>query len=372
MYALLSQEVLMSDIILFQEPWWGRIGGNLSDKDPNLEVIMGTVQHPTWTPFLPLQTANSHCPRAITFVSKAVLAQYSCSSRPNVISSEDVQCLEVTSRLSQDTFLIVNVYNDPLLVNNGALTKILPFRPSTQIPVILAGDLNLHHPLWSMEGLATSPHAEEFVDWINDNGFILFNHPAKFTFFHWNAVYSPTIIDLTFVNAHSLIRHWDVPIAKHIGSDHCALAWDIDKTFQDKFELPNFSIKDKNKEDWSTIFKRELAVSFPVYIPNCTAYIDQATIALQDAVLKATEEMMAWACITQWSMSWWNPDIDRIMMELREAKVKVKDTYRSGLIPQADLHSQVSKLENRKKKAIWASKALWINQRMSDADTKDI
>jgi Endonuclease-reverse transcriptase len=109
-----------------------------------------------------------------------------------------------------------------------------------------------------MEGLATSPCAEEFVDWINDNGFILFNHPAEFTFFHRNAAYSPTIIDLTFANAHSLIRHWDVPIAKHIGSDHCTLAWDIDKTFQDEFELPNFSIKDKtrrtgvqsSKENW--------------------------------------------------------------------------------------------------------------------------
>jgi hypothetical protein len=38
-------------------------------------------------------------------------------------------------------------------------------------------------------------------------------------------------------------------------------------------------------------------------------------------------------------MSWWNPDIDRIMTELREAKVKVKDTYYSGLIPLADLCS---------------------------------
>jgi hypothetical protein len=64
----------MSDIILFQEPWWGQIGGNISDKDPNLEAIMGTVQHPAWTPFLPLQIANFRCPRAITFVSKAVLA----------------------------------------------------------------------------------------------------------------------------------------------------------------------------------------------------------------------------------------------------------------------------------------------------------
>jgi hypothetical protein len=71
-------------------------------------------------------------------------------------------------------------------------------------------------------------------------------------------------------------------------------------------------------------------------------------------------------------MSWWNPDIDRIMTELREAKVKVKDMYHSNLIPQADLRSQVSKLENRKKKVIRASKASWINQRMSDADTKDI
>jgi Endonuclease-reverse transcriptase len=372
MHALLSQEAETSDIILFQEPWWGWIGGNISDKHTNLEAVMGTVQHPSWTPFLPFQAAGSWRPRAITFVAKAVLAQYSYSSRPDIISSEDVQCLEVASCLNQDMLLIINVYNDPLLVNNGALTRILPFRLSTQIPIIMAGDFNLHHLLWSAEGMATSPQAEDFTDWINDNGFVLFNCPAEFTFFHWNAAYSPTVIDLTFANVGSLIRGWDIPTAKQVGSDHCTLAWDINRTFQDEFELPNFSIKDKNKEDWTASFKRELAVSLPSHVPNSTAYIDQAAFALQNAVLKAMEETMTWARISRWSMTWWNPEINKIMTDLREVKTKVKDTYHNGHIPSADLCSQVSKLENRKKKAIRASKASWISQRMSDTDTKDI
>jgi hypothetical protein len=96
-----------------------------------------------------------------------------------------------------------------------------------------------------------------------------------------------------------LIRGWDIPTAKQVSSDHYTLAWNINRTFQDKFELPNFSIKDKNKEDWTTSFKRELVVSLPIHVPNSTAYIDQAAFALQNAVLKVMEETMTQAHISR-------------------------------------------------------------------------
>jgi hypothetical protein len=102
------------------------------------------------------------------------------------------------------------------------------------------------------EGIATSSCVEEFVGWIYNNGFVIFNQLHEFTFFHRNAAFNPTIIDLTFANAQS------------VGSDHCTLSWNIDKSLQEDFELETFSIKERKKEKWVDTFKSKMAVMFPM------------------------------------------------------------------------------------------------------------
>jgi endonuclease/exonuclease/phosphatase family metal-dependent hydrolase len=288
MHMLLTQEAETTDIILFQEPWSGQIGGTIRDNNANLESVQGTVQHPSWIPFLPLQHRGSRWPRAIIYISKSVLTQYACSTRPDIIASEDVQCIEFQNRLNVDTFLVVNVYNDPLLAHNGALTKILDFYPNPQVPVILAGDFNLHHLMWSEERMATSPRAEDFFDWVNDNGFVIFNQPHEFTFFHQNTAFSPTIIDLTFANAQSLVREWNIPIDKDVGSDHCTLTWNIDKSLQEDYELESYAIKERKREKWVNTFKGKLAVLFPNSPLLTIANIDHAAKSLQEAISEAT------------------------------------------------------------------------------------
>jgi ribonuclease HI len=280
--------------------------------------------------------------------------------------------LEFQNQTNTDTFLIINIYNDPLLVNNSTLTKLLDFHPSPQTPVILAGDFNLHHPMWSEEGIATSSRAEEFVEWIYDNGFVIFNRPHEFTFFHRNAAFSPTIIDLTFANAQSLVREWDVPNDKDVGSDHCTLSWNIDKSLQEDFELETFSIKERKKEKWVDTFKSKMAVTFPTSPLTSTVDIDRAAASLQEAISEATEETMSRTRITHKSVIWWNPEIEKVMRELREIKTQVKDAYKNRLIPPADLLARLRRTENRKKKTIRTSKMYWINQRMAEADSKDI
>ena len=50
-------------------------------------------------------------------------------------------------------FLVINLYN-PL---DNSVVKALKNIKLSQIPILITGDFNLHHPMWSMAILETNP-----------------------------------------------------------------------------------------------------------------------------------------------------------------------------------------------------------------------
>lgn len=75
------------DILLLQEPWFGRIGVSRSSSDPQGLDVKGTIANPAWEPFIPEAGADNSPPRVATFVRRGIHMLTVCP-RPDIIGSK--------------------------------------------------------------------------------------------------------------------------------------------------------------------------------------------------------------------------------------------------------------------------------------------
>ena len=145
------------DVLLVQEP---RI---FSELDRRI-----TKKHPSFECFSPVDTFE-HTPRVMTYVRKGVGL---CATQERLLPQEDEAAndllfLSIKTSTNQK-LMVVSVYNAPQGNSNrvsAAITSLISFPPSFFPPsTFVAGDFNLHHPLWHPSyGGSSTPLAEPFV-----------------------------------------------------------------------------------------------------------------------------------------------------------------------------------------------------------------
>ncbi|KAI0308980.1 hypothetical protein OF83DRAFT_1273469, partial [Amylostereum chailletii] len=96
------------DILLLQEPWYGRIGVARSSTDRNGTDILGTVSNPAWEAFFPDTTADGARFRVATFVRRGI-QHLAVRARPDIISSPDI--MATSFQYGNISFILINVYN---------------------------------------------------------------------------------------------------------------------------------------------------------------------------------------------------------------------------------------------------------------------
>ena len=105
MHSLLnvsSSSPFATDIILFQEPWYGRIGIDVvSGQD-----IFGTPSHRDWMCILP--SFHNQAPDVAIYVPKT-RNSWHVQSRSDLFSHPSIITIDIITE--HDTFLMVNVYN---------------------------------------------------------------------------------------------------------------------------------------------------------------------------------------------------------------------------------------------------------------------
>jgi hypothetical protein len=141
-YKLISLlETTNANCVLVQEPWWGSLIPRHSDRDPEGETSLGTVNHPAWTPFVPsLLSSPDSQPQVITFIRKHILS--SCSITPlNGLSFYDL--LGVSIQTPTFHIHLINFYHH-VQRHHGNLSHLLDCLPDASSPILLAGDFNMH------------------------------------------------------------------------------------------------------------------------------------------------------------------------------------------------------------------------------------
>jgi len=92
-----------ADLVLIQEPWFGRIGVDAAMAQDNpISDVFGTVSHPNWQALIPPFDPSLGKPDVLAYVPK-VRANWSFQLRTDLISVEQARGIFYTT---QDTLLL--------------------------------------------------------------------------------------------------------------------------------------------------------------------------------------------------------------------------------------------------------------------------
>jgi len=312
-----QQSIPVSDIILLQEPWYGRIGiDHISGND-----IRGPCSHPDWLAILPPVPPDGR-PYVMAYVRKDHPG-WRVSNRTDLISRPDAMALEITSDRSTTT--LINIYNP-------ADNSVTPLIPSLRLhgKVIITGDFNLHHPMWSSDGKAPSPGADELVDFLLTSRYSLLNSKGAPTFFRKDYT---SVLDLTWASEDALpqISDWKVMYEWHQGSDHYPICFSLTITpFTTDFNsnLPAFTFKDDAADTWQRAFMTGFRRSWKWDdIIEGEDIFDEAVSVLSDLLISASQQAAPRKPIRAKAARWFNQEVRKAV------KIMRKDCKRDHLFP---------------------------------------
>lgn len=162
------------NLIILQEPTWGRIG-NMNGKE-----VIGPVSLSGWIPIIPVTSPTQDCPCTMAYYQAC--PNFSIMLQTDIIEDKDIQILDITQS-GHPTTSIINVYNNTLAQDLYILNRLRNVNISDDHPTIITRDFNLHHNLWSKINviLMNVEMTEKIVDWLSEKGFILLNKKGEVT-----------------------------------------------------------------------------------------------------------------------------------------------------------------------------------------------
>ena len=355
-HALLNSLVESFDVILVQEPWVGKIGSNRSDSDPLGTEVTGMVHQRFWTQFVPLPPSPDASPRVVTYVNKS-LNTHHVSLHSDIFSHPDVLLEFSTPSLSP--FFVLNVYND----SSNTAVDLISSVNSLPSPVIVIGDFNLHHVLWSGNEDNSSANADRLTTFFADSNISLLNTPGEVTFERGG---STSVLDLGWASSPllPLIRNWTVHHDLDFASDHLPIALSLFHSSQPPPvpSVTRFSFKDDHSLKWNNTLD-EIMRNAPACPPVCDPptllnLISFFNSALETALLRHCKSSPPKSSPSPW----FTPSVSHALVKVRCAKRCVRRARRTGGIPFLNASGMLKLARAQLRRIIRKAKWDWATQ----------
>src|SRR5437762_4917875 len=271
-------------VLLLQEPYWS-------------EYTRSSPTHQAWTLFEP--TVKETQPRAAIYINKNLNAAQLTLPLPDVIAVQ-------LNTEDPKPMLIINIYkpcnkNRIENLHRCIRTHINMCKFGT---IIIAGDFNLHHPLWNPNGYTRhDDEANDLVEMMADLGMAMLLPKGTVTYPN-----GETAIDLVWGNHPAAAMLLKCQIAKDNdhGSDHLPIETVIAKQpiLIDAQPANNFA-----KTNWK-LFESKLASCIPrLEIPKNAAGVDNLAQSLITAITNAIESSTPRKKPCPHSKRWWTPHL---------------------------------------------------------------
>ncbi|KAJ6522103.1 Endonuclease/exonuclease/phosphatase, partial [Mycena vulgaris] len=185
---------------------------------------------------------------------------FTVTLRSDIAQDLDIQVIDI-AQPGAPTTTYVNIYNDQKQRIRPAVEHIKALDLPLDHPVIILGDSNLHHELWSCVGVRGSTRSNAFVQWTTEKGFSIINKKGEITYVPHRRDCSPSVIDLMFVNAsasvHDTVKDWTVDPSMSYGSDHHGIRWVVDygRTEIENIAGIKYNLKDVEPLDWCEAYR---------------------------------------------------------------------------------------------------------------------
>ena len=280
-HSLLNSCRHNTDIFFIQEPWFDRIG---IDIQTGVDKI-GVPNHPQFNHIISDFTPE-HKPDVAAYFPKHHPG-WTIQPRSDLISHPSILLLEITFR--SHTLYMINIYNPSDASALIPLYSILS--PLQNAEVIVTGDFNLHHPLWSKEERDNklTENSENFVTWMVNKGFTLFNKKGTSTFFRKD--YQSTLnLTWALVKASSRIFNFNITYHLHTGSDHYPITWKSSFSPLPPSSESSFLFHDDNREAWEDAY---IGILYREWANNkLPKYADKEAINNMETLTKAINVFM--------------------------------------------------------------------------------
>ena len=183
-----------------------------------------SLLHPSWT-VIESATKTKRPPKTAIYVNNRIL--HTSAFQQIHIPFSDVTAITITDDERKATSLI-NIYNSR---NHGLISPLRQYlhehiNADEYKNIIIAGDFNLHHPLWNPEGyMKHDTQADELIEMMADHNMRLLIPPGTVTFPNRG-----TTIDLTWGNENAEQRLFKCQISEDNdhGSDHLPIETILD------------------------------------------------------------------------------------------------------------------------------------------------
>jgi ribonuclease HI len=375
MHILFNHVAGNFDLLLLQEPWWGKL--------PSGE--MASVGHPEWIPILPVSLVpHDHIPRVMAYARRR--GDFQVLLRTDLAKDLDFQFLEVR----QGNFApvhILNFYNQRPPPDDGddewSVDRLMQMHLPDRDRLVMTGDWNLHHPLWRVMEREPSARAVQVVEWLEqgDRPFTLINPHGEPTYqSHDNQTLS--VLDLTFANPLAMdsdtVKGWCIRSDLSCGSDHYAVQWTIDNGVVEIEDLFPVRLNWKHA-DWD-VFQEHIdkgveahAESFAPLLQRGVLgedVLEQAAVAFGDILTRAAESSIPVRKSSPKSKPWWTPELSELVQEM----VDVRKEWRRRLEREEDapVGDSPTTLANRLKRRIRKAKRDYYDNLVRNTTSQDL
>ena len=326
-HAVLNSLAQIYQIVLFQEPWVGRIGTAKADSDPSGVEITGLVHQSSWNQFVPVPPSLSSTPRVAIYTTKNN-PNFSYILHLDIFCHPDIMALEVIPRGSPlKQFLITNIYND---TSNSALNLLLS-SPLPDLPTIISGDFNLHHSTWS--GRETTSHntsGDALLEWATDSNLILLNEPGVRTFERGN---QSSTIDLFWASLALLpiIQDWQVHHNLDFSSDHLPITATLSPfPSHTPSNPPKFIFHPDKRKPWCETFITVLNTNSPQRTEICSPeQLSRLIEHFNSALIAASLQHCAFTPLSPGASPWFTKEVVLALRKVRRARAHLRKVNRT-------------------------------------------
>ena len=274
-----------------------------------------SLTHQSWT-LIESTKMDNNPPRAAIYLNKTILPPHSYE----LIQIEIPDIVTIALRLDQEQHptLIVNIYNTKNSTQLRDLRTHLRrhLRDNQYNGIIIAGDFNLHHPLWNPPGYHThDPEADILIDIMSQLKLNPLLPAGTITFPR-----AKTSIDLVWGNEYAEQRI--IKCRAATDHDHDSDHYPVE-TILNLHPCPYGPEAQQpynyNKTNWK-IFEQKLKDYLPTLnhaiIPTAET-VDQMAEDITTAIRKAIAETTPRAKICPFSKRWWHKDIENLRKQIQ-------------------------------------------------------
>ena len=295
------------------------------------EYMKSSLIHHSWTLIEPSGKANGRNeqrrPRSAIYINNKLLSTKAFT--PVTIPINDVTAITIDIEGHVKPTLVMSIYNDQSGCLINELRDYLHGNLNTEDygTIIIAGDFNLHHPLWNAEGYRVhDSKADDLVEMMGEQGLRPLLPCGTITFPTPNEQ-GGTSIDLVWGNENAELSVLRCRISEDNdhGSDHYPIEICLNVQIK-QVDCGNQESYDYTKTNWE-VFKCIVAQRLPGPLDknNLTPEtIDEFAKGITDAIQHAICETTPIRKPCSFSKRWWNEDLT----QLKRVSNRLRNRYK--------------------------------------------